>query len=231
MRFIRQDKQINIKNLDKLSAFASEAPDYGDKNGTLLPSSIRAIICGPSNCGKTNCLFSLIENEHLLRFENIYVASNSLHQSKFCYLRKLLSEVDEVGYFEFGDGNIVPIGDVRNNSLIIFDDVHLDKQKDIRSFYAFGRHKNIDVFLLSQTYSIISKQLVRDNANLLILFPQDETNLLHIFKDHISGEMDFNKFKELCHECWKEKYGFVVIDKYNNKSGKFRLGFDTFIEI
>ncbi len=29
----------------------------------LLPSSIRAIICGPSNCGKTNLLMNLLLNQ------------------------------------------------------------------------------------------------------------------------------------------------------------------------
>ncbi|KYQ48820.1 hypothetical protein ALC60_12125 [Trachymyrmex zeteki] len=37
-----------------------------------------------------------------------------------------------------------------------------------------GRHAHVDCFYLCQTYAKISKHLIRDNANLLILFKQDK---------------------------------------------------------
>lgn len=68
------------------------------KHGTLLPNTVRAIICGPSNCGKTNILISLLESPHGLRFENVYVYSKSLQQPKYQYLEKLLTPIDEIGF-------------------------------------------------------------------------------------------------------------------------------------
>jgi len=50
------------------------------KHGAMLPSTIRAIVCSPSNCGKTNILISLLESPHGVRFENVYVYSKSLQQ-------------------------------------------------------------------------------------------------------------------------------------------------------
>jgi len=44
----------------------------------MLSSTIRAIVCGPSNCGKTNVLISLLESPHGVHFENVYVYSKSL---------------------------------------------------------------------------------------------------------------------------------------------------------
>jgi len=41
-----------------------------------------------------------------------------------------------------------------------------------------GRHKNIDSFYLCQTYS--PKHLIRDNANFIIMFKQDDLNMRHI---------------------------------------------------
>ncbi|KYN09972.1 hypothetical protein ALC57_17910 [Trachymyrmex cornetzi] len=41
------------------------------RHGPLLPNTIRCIICGSSNCGKTNALISLIESPHGVRFENL----------------------------------------------------------------------------------------------------------------------------------------------------------------
>ena len=60
------------------------------RNGNLLPDSIRAVFCGPSNCGKTNSLLALITHPNGLRFENVYVYSKSLNQPKY----KFLKEVD-----------------------------------------------------------------------------------------------------------------------------------------
>ncbi|KYN29961.1 hypothetical protein ALC57_00577 [Trachymyrmex cornetzi] len=60
------------------------------KHGEMLPNTIRAIICGPSNCGKTNVLISLLESPNGVRFENVYVYSKSLQQPKYQYLENFL---------------------------------------------------------------------------------------------------------------------------------------------
>jgi len=43
------------------------------RHSALLPNTIRALIVGPSNCGKTNIMLSLIESANRLKFENVYV--------------------------------------------------------------------------------------------------------------------------------------------------------------
>ena len=48
------------------------------RHGDLLPSSIRAVFCSPSNCGKTNSLLTLIIHHNGVRFENVYTYSKSL---------------------------------------------------------------------------------------------------------------------------------------------------------
>jgi len=60
------------------------------KHGNMLPISIREIICGPSNCGKTNVLISLLEDLHGM-FENVYMYSKLLQQPKYRYLENLLA--------------------------------------------------------------------------------------------------------------------------------------------
>jgi len=79
------------------------------KHGEMLLSTIRAIICGPSNCGKTNVLISLLESSNGVRFDNVYVYSKSLQQPKYRYLENLYMSVDEIGYFMFSNNsNVVP---------------------------------------------------------------------------------------------------------------------------
>jgi len=43
------------------------------KHENMLPTTICDIVCGPSNCGKTNVLISLIESPYGIRFEKMYI--------------------------------------------------------------------------------------------------------------------------------------------------------------
>jgi len=163
------------------------------KHGEILPSTIRAIICGLSNCGKTNVLISLLENG--VRFENMYVYSKSLQQPKYRYLENLFTSIDEIGYYLTfsNNSNVVPPSEARPNSIFIFDDIACDKQA-VREYFSMGRHSNVDCFYLCQTYAKIPKHLIRDNANLLILFKQDCTNLKHVYNDHVNTDMSYDEF-------------------------------------
>lgn len=202
------------------------------KHGRLFGGgSKRALIVGPSGCGKTNVMVTLLTSNNGLRFENVYVYSKSLYQSKYEFLRKLINSIKEIGYFESSlEEDITPPNKVKPNSVIIFDDIVCCNQSLMRDYFCFGRHKDADCFYLSQTYSSIPKQLIRDNANLLILFRQDGTNLKHLYDDHVNTDMSFQKFKDLCSMCWQSEYDFVVVDKdCDLKSGRYRKGFDNFI--
>jgi len=88
-----------------------------------------------------------------------------------------------------------------------------DKQDAIREYFAMGRHADVDCFYLCQTYTKIPKYLIRDNANVLILFKQDDINLKHVYNDHVNTDMSYENFRELCRCYWQQKYGFVVINK------------------
>lgn len=204
------------------------------KHSILLPNSIRCIICGPSNCGKTNVIISLLESPNGLRFENVYVYAKSLFQPKYVYLKQMLSTIKGLGCYMFSSNdNVIPLEDVKPNSIFIFDDVICGKQDNIRNYFCMGRHKNVDCFYLSQSYAHIPKHLIRENTNFLILFKQDDMNLKHIFNDfNVSVDMSFDTFKGICVKCWTKKFGFLVIDSEQSlDGGKYRMQFDNFISI
>lgn len=234
MHFIKQNISLRVKNVDD-KLLASKADNNKKKrHGDLLPSSIRCIICGPSDSGKTNVLICLIENPNGLRFENVYVYSKTLEQEKYRYLESILQPIKGMGYYTFSaNDEVIPPSEAKPNSIIIFDDVICDKQDNIREYFCLGRHRGIDCFYLAQTYARIQKQLIRDNSNFIILFKQDETNLRHVFNDYsIACDMKFEQFRNLCNACWSEKYGFVIIDT-NSKvnEGRYRKGFDNFVQL
>lgn len=226
MKIEKQKFSLPIKNFDE-----SIAPTFQKHGNLFCGTSKRSLVVGGSGCGKTNVLISLLEHPNGLRFENVYVYSKSLYQPKYEYLRVLFEPLKEIGYYEYESGDeIIPPKEIKPNSVVIFDDIVCCNQSIMRDYFCFGRHKNTDCFYLCQTYSSIPKQLIRDNGNLLIIFKQDDTNLRHIFHDHVNTDMTFQEFQEMCSICWKDKYGFLVIDKdCNIKSGRYRKGFDSFI--
>lgn len=227
MHLATQNPPLTIINYD---VFVGSGMRTASKNGPLLPDSIRCIICGSSSSGKTNVLFNLLFDANGLVFKNIYVFSKSLYQPKYKFLPKALPK--EIGYFAYDDNSlVVHPSQAKQHSVMIFDDISCEKHNNIKSYFTMGRHKHIDTFYLGQTYSSIPKQLIRDNCNFVVIFRQDDMNLKHIYNDHVTTDMSFEKFKLLCGTAWKEKYGFLVVDKTRDiDKGRYRIGFHTFIK-
>ena len=128
---MRQPVTIRVSNFDDKSQMMP--PKTRRRHGSMLPNTIRCLICGPSNCGKTNVLMSLLESPHGVRFENVYVYSKSLQQPKYQYLENLLTPIDEIVYFTFSNNSdVISPSESLPNSIFIFEDVACDKQDTIR---------------------------------------------------------------------------------------------------
>lgn len=197
------------------------------KHGDLLGTCKRGLVVGPSGSGKTNLLISLLLHPNGIRFTRLYLYCKTLEQSKYNLLRRVLK-----GRLQESDRPPIPPKHAAKYSAILFDDVVCDSQSPIRDYFCFGRHRHIDCFYCCQTYSSIPKQLIRDNANMLMIFKQDLTNLRHIYDDHVNTDMLFDTFKQLCTLCWEDSYGFLTIDKECDiNHGRYRKGVDVYIRI
>lgn len=227
MKFIKQSETFEINNIK------TEKKIGRAKHSILLPDTIRCIMCGPSNCGKTNVMLNLLLHENGLKFKNIYLYSKTAFQPKYCFLKQVMNQVPNSKLMVFNHNkDVIPLNEAFPNSIMIFDDVICENQINIRNYFTMGRHKQIDCFYLSQTYSKIPKQLIRDNANLLIIFKQDETNLKHIHNEHVTTDIDWFEFKKLCSMIWQDKFSFLLINKdCDMNEGRYRKGFDTFIHM
>lgn len=225
MKLVRAKKRLPI------SIFNFEKRQNKSKHGSILPNTIRCIIAGPSNYGKTNLMINLITDINGLRFKNVYIYSKSLFQPKYEFLGKVLGKLPYIGYFTFSDNtDIMDPSAAKQDSVFIFDDVACDKQDKICAYFSMGRHKNVDCFYLCQSYSRTPKQLVRDNANLIIIFKEDDLNLRHVYDNHVNTDMTFQKFKEICGTCWKYRHGFLVINKDKTIcEGRYSKAFDYYI--
>ena len=89
------------------------------------------------------------------------------------------------------------------NNLMVFDDLLLEKQDKRELYYVRGKHSNVDCFYLAQNYSKLSRQTIRENVNLICLFPQDMKNINHIFDDDVEIDMTKEEFRQLCETAWE----------------------------
>ena len=84
MRFVKQKNPIKSIVVEKEEGAANEK-----RHGKLLPNNIRALLMGPSGCGKTSCILNLILSPVGLRMAHLIIYSKSLHQPKYCFLKKI----------------------------------------------------------------------------------------------------------------------------------------------
>lgn len=229
MKIVSQKQCLKINNIDNFTVDGINTQK--SKHGSLLPDTVRCIISGPSNCGKTNVVFNLLTDPNGLHFNNVYIFSKSLAQPKYQLLEKILKDVPEIAYFKFNaNEDVFEPQQANPYSVFVFDDVSSENQNIVKMYFSMGRHNHIDSIYIGQTYSKIPKQLIRDNVNIIILFTQDLTNLKHVFNEHVGADMSFNTFKDICNKAWENKYGFLVIVKdFPFKNGRYRIGFDKYV--
>ena len=114
-------------------------------------------------------------------------------------------------------------------NLLILDDCFLGRQNKAEAYYSRGRHNNCDTIYISQNYFRLPRQTIRENSNLIILFPQDAKNLNHIYADHCAHDISKDEFREFCKKVWKQKHNFITIDLTSTSmNGKYRKNLDCF---
>ena len=226
-------------------------------NTDFLPSSIRGLIIGSSNSGKTTLLFRMLLAKDVLDYNSLYIFSKSLNQKEYeliiegfknklskeqiraifenqdqfkgisikdiCYeTAREIPEKDKanITVSAFNSNGNVPdpsVLDSKNKNLMIFDDVLLEKQRIIESYYTKGRHNACQAFYISQSFFGIPKGTVRDNSNLLILFKLNDRDVQEIHRQIVSSDMELETFRTLCKKIWSEKYKFLVINKEHDQ--------------
>lgn len=226
MKLVKQRLSLEVDNINV------EKPSK-IRHSALFPYNMRCIICGPSNCGKTNVMVTLLLHKNGLRFKNVYLYTKTAYQPKYLFLLEVFRRVPQIRFMIYNNSDeVISPTEALTNSVFIFDDVACENQSNILNYFSMGRHRLIDSFYLSQTYSKIPKQLLRDNVNFLIIFKQDDINLKHIYDEHVSTDMEWSYFKSMCRMAWKDLYGFLIINKDAAlDNGRYRKAFDVFITL
>ena len=88
---------------------------------------------------------------------------------------------------------------------------------------------NGDCFYLAQNYFKLPREIIKENANFICLFPQDLKNLNYIFENHVGSDMIKEEFRQLCKVAGEKQHGFVIIDLSSKKhNGKYGVGLTSF---
>ena len=128
----------------------------------------------------------------------------------------------------FDDVTMIPDPSEHDSScknLLVLDDIMLGPQNKVEAYFTRGRHSNVDVIYITQSYFRLPRQTIRENGNLFMFFPQDRKNLIHIFNDHCAGDgIQFESFSNFCNDAWRESpHNFVTIDLSRTiDTGKYR---------
>ena len=180
-------------------------------DGTLCKNCNRTLIVGPSFCGKTHLLLNKLQ---LIRLDNPEEQIKIISRSPEQYENIQLEDVSVVENLE--DRTVQDF----QNCCVVFDDMLDSNQKLIDPFFTRGRHNDLDVYCLSQSYFDLPKRTIRNNSNIIILFQQTLKNVEHIYRDIAGFDMSYDEFKSLCREAWKEKYNYLLINRLEDKNDK-----------
>ena len=110
-------------------------------------------------------------------------------------------------------------------SIGIFDDM-LDARNCFQrdEFLTRGRHEDLYVYYISQSYFALTRQSIRNNSDRLILFKQTLRDVQSMYYDIGAYDMKYDDFKEMCHKAWSERFNYLCTDMAIMKvDGKYRV--------
>ena len=109
--------------------------------------------------------------------------------------------------------------------MVIFDDMLGARNcSQIDEFFTRGRHENLDVYYISQSFFGLPRQSIRNNNDRIILFKQTLRDVESMYYDIGAYDMEYDEFKEMCRVAWSERFNYLCIDMTKNKNnGKYRI--------
>ena len=166
----------------------------------------RHVVIGPSNVGKTYYMLKILEK--ISNKKPIHIITRSPNQYPNY---KTSTEIKPINKYK--------------GSVVIFDDMLRAKNSSqIDEFFTRGRHEDLDVYYISQSYFALPRQSIGNNSDRLILFKQTLRDVQSMYYDIGAYDMKYDEFKEMCHKAWDKKYNYLCIDMTKNKKeGKYRI--------
>ena len=182
-------------NSQKKRKFDDSVNKIDNDNNIVSKFENRAnVIIGPRNVGKT--FYMLKVHEKIIDKRPIHIITRPPNQ-----------------YPNYKTSSEIKPKTKYRGSVFIFDDMLGAKNSSqIDEFFTRGRHEYLDVYYISQSYFALPRQSIRNNSDRLILFKQTLRDVQNMYYDIGAYDMNYDKFKQMCHKAWDEKYNYLCID-------------------
>lgn len=193
-----------------------------------------AIVAGPTCCGKTHFVKSLLESGE----EMIDGAPQNI---LWCYgmyqpaYEEMFSSIPNITFVEGVPSDLESTLDPSIRNLVVIDDLmnEVSSDKRITNLFTKGcHHKNLSVIFIVQNIFHRGKGL-RDmslNCHYLVLFksPRDNSQVTHLAKQMFPGHVKY--MQESFHDATNRPYGYLLCDLKQETSTGFRLRTNVFPE-
>ena len=178
-----------------------------------------AIFTGPTSCGKTQKVLDLIQFEYKHHFENIVILCPTLRWNK-TYLEMSWIWCDDYVFPLEPKGNLFELVEKLSASLsgeetlFIINDMIADETLDKRrqpllEVAISGRHRQHSLWLLTQSYTALQKNLRRQKKQLFAWYPSEKSDLKTIDEEtNLMTSDDLVKIKE---QLKSEKYACLYV--------------------
>ena len=178
-----------------------------------------AIFSGCTSCGKTKRVLDLIEKEYKHHFENIVIFCPTIRWNKTYLERPWIWKDNYVFLFE-PKGNLFELIEKLSKlfsgeeTLFIVDDMIADetldkKRQPLLELAISGRHKRHSLWLLTQSYTAIPKNLRRQKKQLFVWYPSEKSDLKMIDEEtNLMNLEDLNKVKD---KLKREKHACLYV--------------------
>jgi hypothetical protein len=186
-----------------------------------LKHPFTCIVAGPTSCGKTSFVQSLLENVLSMvdpSPENVIWCHGEFQTS----LTKLPPSVKLV------EGLRLDAIDPQKRNLLIIDDLMTDikNDKEMTNLFTKGsHHKNSSVILILQNLFYQTRELrtMSLNSHYMILFknPRDVSQITHLAKQMYPGNVGF--MQDAFRQATEVPYGYLFVDLKQSTSDQFRL--------
>ena len=186
----------------------SSEPKVDNKNTTILPEITKQcqqpniptyethahVVIGPRNVGKTYNMLKALEKIGNKR--PIFIISRSPNQ-----------------YPDYKTSTEIKPMNKYKRSVVMFDDIlGARNSSQIDEAFTRGRHEDIDVYYIIQSYFALPRQSIRNNSDRLILFKQTLREVQSMYYDFGAYDMNYDELKQMCHKTWSERCNYLCID-------------------
>ena len=190
-----------------------------------------ALFVAPTGVGQTHLALNLLEREYKNHFDFIIIIYPTLKHNETYRNRKWVWTDPEVILIEPGNSLYSWIENIGNllagsKTLFLMDDIIADETLDKRrhpllELAISGRHKGHSLWLLTQSYTAVPKNIKRQAKMLYVWYPKNRTDLntIHEENDVIETPEELANVKKQLKQC---KHTYLIMGMEHPRAYEIR---------